>query len=73
MLRTLLRFYQKTKMSIGSGVALTKILSLPVREELSRLKILPSKEFDKANMKLNKEMDEQFEKLSSGESGSEQT
>lgn len=73
MLRTLLRFYEKTKISIASGVPLVKILSLPVRKELSRLKILPSKEFDEVNVKLNKEMDEQFEKLNSGASLGEQT
>jgi len=63
MLRTLLKFYEKTKMAIDMGVPLIKILSLPVREELSRMKIISPKEFDEVNMKINKEMDEEFEKL----------
>ena len=63
VLCTLLKFYEKTKTAIDSGVPLTKILSLPVREKLSRLKIIDIKDFDEANTKINKEMDEQFEKL----------
>jgi hypothetical protein len=52
-------------------VPLIKILSLSVREELSRLKIISPKEFDEANFKINKEMDEQFEKLVLEVSGGE--
>ena len=63
MLRTLLKFYEKTKAAIDLAVPLTTMLSLPVREELSRLKNIPTKEFDEANTRINKELDEQFEKL----------
>lgn len=73
MLRTLLKFYEKTKTAIDVGVPLTKILSLSVREELSRLKTTSLKEFDEANLEVNREMDEQFEKLVSEASGSEPT
>jgi V/A-type H+-transporting ATPase subunit A len=73
MLRTLLKFYEKTKTAIDSGMPLTKILSLSVREELSRLKTTSLKEFDEANLEVNKQMDEQFEKLVSEASGSEPT
>ena len=65
MLGTLLRFYEKTKSAIELGVPLTKILSLPVREELGRLKIISIEEFDAANARINKEIDEQFDKLTS--------
>jgi V/A-type H+/Na+-transporting ATPase subunit A len=63
MLRILLKFYEKTKAKIDIGVPLTKILSLPVREELSRMKTIPTQEFDEANLKINKAMDEQFDEL----------
>ena len=63
MLRTLLKFYEKTKTAIDLGVPLTSVLSLSVREDLSRLKIISTKEFDEANTRVNMEMDEQFEKL----------
>src|SRR3972149_11019476 len=65
MLGTLLRFYEKMKSAIELGVPLTKILSLPVREDLGRLKIISTEEFDAANMRINKEIDEQFEQLTS--------
>jgi V/A-type H+-transporting ATPase subunit A len=73
MLRTLLKFYEKTRTAIDAGVPLTKILSLSVREELSRLKTVSLKEFDEVNLEANREMDEQFEKLVSEASGSEPT
>jgi V/A-type H+-transporting ATPase subunit A len=63
MLRTFLKFYEKTKAAIDSGVSLTNILSLPAREKLSRLKTTSLEEFDKVNLGVNNEMDEQFEKL----------
>jgi V/A-type H+/Na+-transporting ATPase subunit A len=63
MLRILLKFYEKTKIAIDSGVSLSTVLSLPVREELSRLKIVPTNEFDQVYSKIHKEIDEQFEKL----------
>ena len=65
MLATLLRFYEKTKSAIELGVPLTKILSLPVREELGRLKIISMEEFDAVNTRINKEIDEQFKQLTS--------
>jgi len=65
MLGTLLRFYEKTKSAIEMGVPLTKILSLPVREDLGRLKIISMDEFDAANTRINKEIDEQFDQLTS--------
>jgi hypothetical protein len=58
-----LKFYEKTKTAIDLGVPLTSVLSLSVREDLSRLKIISTKEFDEANTRVNMEMDEQFEKL----------
>ena len=65
MLGTLLRFYDKTKSAIESGTPLTKILSLPVRQDLGRLKLISIDEFDVANTRINKEIDEQFDQLKS--------
>jgi V/A-type H+-transporting ATPase subunit A len=63
MLRTFLKFYDKTKTAIDSGIPLTNILSLPIREKLSRLKTTPVAEFDKVYFEIDKEMNEQFENL----------
>jgi hypothetical protein len=36
-----------------------------VREDLGRLKIISTEEFDAANTRINKEIDEQFDQLTS--------
>ena len=69
MLRTFLKFYDKTKVAIDSGVSLTDILSLSVREKLSRLKTTALEEFDQVNLEINKEMDEQFEAIAAEAKG----
>ncbi len=63
MLRTLLKFNEKTKAAIELGVSLEKILALPVKVGLSRLKIVPMDEFNEVNSKLSVDMDKQFEIL----------
>jgi V/A-type H+-transporting ATPase subunit A len=73
MLRTFLKFYDKTKMAIDSGVSLANILSLSVREKLSRLKTTSFEEFDRVNFEANGEMDKQFEKIVAEASGGLQT
>jgi V/A-type H+-transporting ATPase subunit A len=71
MLRTFLKFYDKTKIAIDSGVPLANILSLPIREKLSRLKTTPTEEFDSVYLEIDKEMSEQFENLESESTGGE--
>jgi len=73
MLRTFLKFYSKTKTAIDSGVSLANILSLSVREKLSRLKTTSSDEFDQVNLGINDEMDEQFEILTKEARGEPET
>jgi len=63
ILRTLLKFNEKIKSAIELGVPLQKMLSLPLRVTISRLKNIPTAEFDVINTKLLSDMDEQFEKL----------
>ena len=66
------KVYDKTKTSIDSGIQLAKILELPIRETLSRLKTTPVEEFDKVYLDVNKKMDEQFETLKIEEKEEEQ-
>ncbi|MHA1521430.1 MAG: V-type ATP synthase subunit A [Promethearchaeota archaeon] len=63
MLRILLKFGEKTKAAIKLGVTLQKILALPVRAGISRLKTIPIDEFDLVHGKLTQEMNESFEIL----------
>jgi V/A-type H+-transporting ATPase subunit A len=71
MLRIFLKFYDKTKIAIDSGITLANILSLPIREKLSRLKTTPSEEFDTVYIEVDKEMNEQFENLKPESRGEE--
>jgi V/A-type H+-transporting ATPase subunit A len=63
MLRTLLKFNEKTKAAIELGVPLQQILALPAKIGLSRLKFVPMNEFDAVNTKLSADIDIQFEVL----------
>ena len=63
MLRLILRFYEKAKMAVDLGVSLTDVLSLGVREDLIRMKIVRPEEFSDAAVKIESSMDEQFTQI----------
>jgi len=63
MLRTLLKFNEKITTAIDLGVPLQRILALPVKVGISRMKNIPTNEFDIVNAKLSDDMDDQFEAL----------
>jgi len=63
MLRLILKFYEKSRQAVNSGVPLTDILSLSVREELARIKIIRAEEFDKISARLNEKIDKEFDQL----------
>ncbi|MEM3422922.1 MAG: hypothetical protein QXY63_04350, partial [Candidatus Bilamarchaeaceae archaeon] len=62
MLKTILRFEEKTMGALDFGVQLKKIQELPSKAKIGRMKEIPESnlaEFDK----LMKEIDEQFDML----------
>jgi V/A-type H+-transporting ATPase subunit A len=63
MLRLILKFYEKAKQAVDLGVPLVKVLSLSVREDLARMKIIRSEEFDEASLEIDKKINEQFAQL----------
>ncbi|MEM2144232.1 MAG: V-type ATP synthase subunit A [Candidatus Jordarchaeaceae archaeon] len=63
MLRALLKFYEKAREAIEAGVTLNKILSLPLKEELSRLKLIAYDDFDEVNNRIAKRIEEEFREL----------
>jgi len=63
MLSLILKFYEHMKTAVERGVPLEKIISLPVKEELARLKIVPPKEFDKLSSELDRRITDQFNQL----------
>ena len=63
MLSLILKFYEHMKAAVERGVPLEKIISLPVKEELARMKIVPPKEFDKLSSELDRRITDQFNQL----------
>jgi len=63
MLGLILKFYEKAQQAVNSGVPLLHILSLGVKEELARMKIIRAEEFEKISIKINEKMDKEFDQL----------
>lgn len=63
MLSLILKFYEHMKTAVERGVPLEKIISLPVKEELARMKIVPPGEFAKLSSELDRRITEQFNRL----------
>jgi len=64
MLRLILKFYERAKLAVELKVPLVQVLSLGVREDLVRMKILRPEGFDEVSLEIEKKIDEQFEQLS---------
>ena len=60
MLRLMLKFYEKARAAVSSGVPLAQVLSLALREDLARMKIVRPEEFDEVSRKINEKIDEEF-------------
>jgi V/A-type H+-transporting ATPase subunit A len=66
MLKAILKFYQKMRAGVEQGIPLMKILELPVRESIARLKITPPEEFSSVYKTLDSNLDLQFSQLREG-------
>jgi V/A-type H+-transporting ATPase subunit A len=63
MLRLILKFYEKAKQAVSSGVPLVQVLSLGVKEDLARMKIVEPEEFEEVSAEINEKIDEQFDRF----------
>ena len=63
MLGLILKFYEKAQQAVNSGVPLSSVLSLSVKEDLARMKIIKAEEFETVSIKLNEKMDKEFDLL----------
>jgi len=63
LLRLILKFYEKSKLAVESGVPLSQVLSLDVKEDLARMKITQTEEFDEARTRVDRKLTEQFDHL----------
>jgi len=63
MLKLVIKFHDKCLEAVAIGAPIEKITSVPVKEELARMKALPLEEFNKKFREINHEIDRQFERL----------
>ncbi|KXB02680.1 hypothetical protein AKJ43_00885 [candidate division MSBL1 archaeon SCGC-AAA261D19] len=66
MFKTVLKLHDKSLEAVKKGAPVEKIIEVPVKSEIARLKILPQEEFNKKVKKINEQMDKQFENLIEG-------
>ncbi|MBS7622830.1 V-type ATP synthase subunit A [Candidatus Bathyarchaeota archaeon] len=65
MMKVIMSFYHAMSKATESGLPLQRILELPVKEEISRMKIQPSEGFESFADELIDRIDQQFSQLSS--------
>ena len=71
MLRLILKFYARAKQAVDTGVPLAQVLSLGLREDLARMKIVPAEEFEDVGLEIDKEIGEKFDQLPKETAGGE--
>jgi len=65
MMKIILSFYRAMSKATDSGVPLQRVIELPVKDEISRAKIQPPKDFEAFAEDLLKKIDLQFSQVSS--------
>jgi V/A-type H+-transporting ATPase subunit A len=63
MLALILAFHERAVEAVSQEVLLDRILAMPIRDDLSRLKDVPEDEFETAQSDLTRELDEVFANL----------
>ena len=63
LLKTILHFHKQARKAMERGVPLSKILAVPVKDEIARLKIIPPEKFKETYSYIVKEINEQISQL----------
>ncbi|MHC1567730.1 MAG: ATP synthase subunit A [Candidatus Syntropharchaeia archaeon] len=63
MAKIILKFHEKAHEAIDAGISIDKIENIPVKDDIARMKYVPSEEFRKRYEELEKMIDEQFKAL----------
>jgi V/A-type H+-transporting ATPase subunit A len=63
MLRLIMKFSTRAREAVESGVTLADLLTLEVREDLERMKIIRSEDFGDVHSTIEQKIDEQFNHL----------
>ncbi|MEM3713741.1 MAG: V-type ATP synthase subunit A, partial [Nitrososphaeria archaeon] len=64
MLKAIIQFHKEARNKVNEGVPLSKIMSLPVKDEIARMKIVPFSEFKKVYEHIMDKIKEQFSEIS---------
>lgn len=64
MLKVIIQFHKEARNKVNEGVPLSKIMSLPVKDEIARMKIVPFSEFKKVYEHIMNKIKEQFSEIS---------
>jgi len=63
MLKVIIKFYEEMKNAVERGISIKNILSLPVLEEVARMKLAPLEEAGKVCKEIESKIEEQFGSL----------
>ena len=66
LLKTILTFYEKSLAALQEDAPFSKLVSLPVREQIGRLKYVPENEVEARTDEILRQMNEQIRALTEG-------
>jgi V/A-type H+-transporting ATPase subunit A len=66
LLRTILSFYEKSLVALQEDAPFSKLVSLPVREQIGRMKYVPENEIEARCDEISRQMSEQIRALTEG-------
>jgi len=66
LLKTILSFYEKSLVALQEDASFNKLVSLPVREQIGRMKYVPETEIDARCDEISRQMSEQIRALTEG-------
>ncbi|MPM66323.1 V-type sodium ATPase catalytic subunit A [bioreactor metagenome] len=66
LLKTILSFYEKSLVALQEDASFNKLVSLPVREQIGRMKYVPETEIEARCDEISRQMSEQIRALTEG-------
>jgi len=65
MIKIIMRFYRGMLRAIEKGIPLQRVIELPVKDEIARMKIQPPEDFDSFSREFLRKIDAEFDELTS--------
>jgi vacuolar-type H+-ATPase catalytic subunit A/Vma1 len=63
MIRTILHYYNLMQKAVDESIPLQKVLELPVKNHISRMRLTPADKFTDYSQSLNDRLDQEFQML----------